>query len=109
MNSVIINGYKLEKIDMLLVPHSPETVSTLLYPKHRVSLEIDNDKKKLVMKMPVFLVLELYRRNILSEKPKKKAIIQIDNKKMGVYNIIAFYYPQWESENIIIEFEKIKG
>jgi hypothetical protein len=91
MVNVSINGYKLHQVEMPLISYSENTVSYLKYPEHRIKCEIEDDK--LLLRIPGFLALELYRRAILPQNPSKDVSVQINEKNIGQFVVIDFRYP----------------
>ena len=91
MTDVSINGYKLHEVEMLLTSYSENTVSYLKYPEHRIQSKFEGDELRL--KIPAFLVLELYRRAVLPQNQVDSVSIQISGKKMGEFVVIDFRYP----------------
>jgi hypothetical protein len=96
MKGISINGYYLHKIEMLLESHSEGTVSYLRYPKHRMHFKVEGDK--LFLKIPAFLLLELYRRGIIPQDSSKSVSVKISGKNIGKFLVVDFRYPHYEYE-----------
>ena len=78
-------------MEMLLTPYSKNTVSYLKYPEHRIESRIEKDK--LLLRIPAFLAIELYRRAILPQNPAEDVSVHINEKDIGRFVVIDFRYP----------------
>lgn len=106
MVNIAIDGHYLHEVKIPLVPHSEGTTSYLLYPEYRIDIIIDADK--LLLTIPAFLSVELYRKAIIPQDSSKSMSIEIDGKEMGNFLVVDFRYPNsgHEPVNIIAEREK---
>lgn len=106
MAKVIINGHKIHEIRMPLTPYENGLVSSISYPDHRIeALFIEG---MLVLRMPAFLALELYRRAILPQYGEESVSISLGRKNLGHFRIIDFHYPNFhakDSEQVSITFK----
>jgi hypothetical protein len=106
MKSVSLNDHRLHEVQMPLVPYSEYSSSYLRYPKHRIQCERKGDE--LVLKLPSFLALELYRQGILPQGNTEKITIEIGGKRIGKFVIVDFRYPNDHSGMITITLQKIR-
>ncbi len=97
MARVSINDHQLHEVEMLLMPYSSNTASYLKYPEHRIEARIVGDQ--LLLWIPAFLALELYRRAILPQDPTQPVTIHLRGKNMGRFVIIDFRYPNTLAQN----------
>jgi len=97
MARISINGRKLHEVEMLLTPYSENTVSYLKYPEHRIESKIERDK--LLLRIPAFLAIELYRRAILPQNPAEDVTVHINEREIGQFVVIDFRYPHSLAED----------
>ncbi|MEI8248638.1 MAG: hypothetical protein WCI51_22600 [Lentisphaerota bacterium] len=106
MESISLNGHKLHEVAMPLVPYYENSVASLSYPKHR--MRCARTDELLVLKLPAFLALELYRQAILPQAQTEAVTVKIGGKLIGKFIIVDFRYPNDHSEIITITLQKIK-
>ncbi len=104
MKGISLNGNKLHEIQMPLVPYSKGTSAYLKYPKHRIQCE--RMDKGIVLKLPAFLALELYRLSILPQEQTKYVTVEISGKKIGRFVVVDFRYPNDHSEIVAISLHR---
>ena len=105
MESISLNGHKLHEVKMLLVPYYGEnSISYLSYPLRRMRCERKDEC--LVLTLPVFLTLELYRQAILPQTQSEPITVEIDGSVIGYFSIVDFRYSTDHSETIIITLER---
>jgi len=104
MIGIAINKQKLHEVQMLMVSYSKNTISSLQYPKHRISFDIDYEKN-ITLWLPSKLVIELYRKNIIPVDTEESVIIHISGEKIGDYYIDDLRYPQ-SGDEILIKLKK---
>ena len=90
MVEIEINGARLHEIGMPLEPHTPGVIATLRYPKERMRISEEGDD--LLLEIPSFLLLELFRQNVL---PLEKAPFQLSlgGRNKGSFIIEDLRYP----------------
>lgn len=106
MESISLNGHKLHEVTMPLMPYYENSVASLRYPKPR--MRCARTDELMVLKLPAFLTLELYRQAILPQTRTEAVTIKIGGKLIGKYIIVDFRYPNDHSEIITITLQKIK-
>jgi len=89
---------------MLLMPYYENSVACLSYPKHK--MQCAKKDELLVLKLPVFLTLELYRQAILPQAQNEAIAVKIGGKLIGKFIIVDFRYPNDYSEIITITLQK---
>ena len=105
MKGISINKHKLHKVQMLLEPYSSGAIAHLLYPKHRITFEQENDR--VILRIPSFLATELYRRAILPQNVNESVSIEVSGKRIGRFCVVDFRYPNDHSEMVKITFKKV--
>jgi hypothetical protein len=105
MKGISINGKKLHKVMMPLVPYSnSNSVVSLCYPKHRIEFEQQQDLATLIV--PTKLAVEIYRVGILPQDESQEFSISISGKTIGCFKVIKFLYPNNHDDNVIIRLHK---
>ena len=107
MKGISINGIKLHKVMMPLVPYrNCNSVASLRYPKQRIKFEQNGDEVNLIV--PPMLALEMYRIGILPQDEKISFPVSINGRPIGNFRIIKFLYPNADShdEKIFITLHK---
>ena len=104
MKGISINGYYLHKVEALMEPYSEGTVSYLRYPKHRIHFKVEGSR--LFLKIPAFLSLELYRREILPQDASKSVLVKISGRNIGKFLVVDFRYPRNEYEMVSIILDR---
>jgi len=106
MVKIAINNKNLHNIQMRL--NTEKGISLLSYPENRIIFEENNEK--FILKIPAFLVIELYRLKILSQEKSHSFSIRLQNKELGIFQMTNLKYPSsWSSELIEIELKKINS
>ena len=109
MKGISINGQKLHELEMLLELYSKGTVCHLRYPKSRIHHEFDTEE--LNLRLPHFLVLEMYRVGILPQDEEQSVRVEVSGKHIGEYKVIDFKYPSdmpYASEAIRMKFLRVR-
>ena len=106
MESISLNGHNLHEVTMPLMPYYENSVASLRYPKPK--MRCARTDELLVLKLPAFLTLELYRQAILPQAQTEAIIVKIGGKLIGKFIIVDFRYPNDHSEIITITLQKIK-
>ena len=104
MIGIAINKQKLHEVKMLMVPYSKNTISSLQYPKHRISFDIDCEKN-ITLLLPSKLVIELYKKKIIPVDTEESVTIHISGEKIGDYYIDDLRYPH-SGDEILIKLKK---
>jgi len=63
----------------------------LLYPEHRIKIKIEMDK--IIIKLPSFLALELFRSAIIPQNEDEAFPVRLDGKDIGLFRVIDLRYP----------------
>lgn len=106
MVEIEINGTGLHEIGMPLEAHTPGVIATLRYSKERMRISEEGDD--LLLEIPSFLLLELFRQNVL---PLEKSPFQLSlgGKSRGSFIIEDLRYPsETGGELIKIKVRKTK-
>jgi len=94
-----IKGQKLHEVEMLTVPYNTNTVSYLSYPKNRINFTTDEDE--MILSIPPLLVLELFRKGVLPLDENESFPIHLSGKKVGIFKIVDFRYPNSYSKDLV--------
>lgn len=105
MTNVSVNGHKLHEVEMLLTSYSENTLSYLKYPEHRIETKLERDK--LLLRIPAFLAIELYRRAILPQNPEEDVSVNIDGRDIGRFVVVDFRYPVQGREIVSITLQRL--
>jgi hypothetical protein len=89
--AISINGTRLDKVRMLLVPWSEGTVSYLSYPKTQVQFSIAEETLRLAV--PPLLGMELYRSGVLPQDCQVPVTISIGGRRRGRFVVVDVRYP----------------
>jgi hypothetical protein len=100
MKGLAIGGHKLHEVHMLMTPYNKGVVSHLLYPKNRIKLE--RTETGIVLKIPPFLAIELYRRGIFPQDSNESFSVAISGKKIGNFRIADLRYPHSAGDSSVI-------
>ena len=88
---IAINGQKLHEVRMPLEPHHNGVVSSLSYPKTRITSSLEEDILRLAI--PPLLGMELYRSGVLPQDSDTPVIIAIGGRRRGQFTVIDVRYP----------------
>ena len=103
MAKVKINGRDLHKVQMRLKCEKDNVISDLSYPEHRIKAEIK--ERRMTLKIPPLLVIELYRSGILPQDENLSMHIKIQNKDYGQWRITDLKYPDELYDDGLINIE----
>jgi hypothetical protein len=99
MKGISINGIKLHEVQMLTAPHHGGIVSYLSYPRNRIHLV--KREQEVILSIPPFLAIELYRSNILPQNTETSFSVHVSGKKIGEYKVTDFRYPATISTDLV--------
>ncbi len=97
--AIDINGNLLHKVGIPLEPHNPRTISTLKYPKTRIDHSFLEER--LLIEIPSFLAVELYRKGIFPQQQDTPIAIKLDGVFIGSFLIQDVIYPNDTAKNSI--------
>jgi hypothetical protein len=91
MAKIAINGRNLHEVEMKHEKYDKGTNSYLLYPEHRIKIKRVMDK--IIVKLPSFLALELFRSAIIPQNEDEAFPVRLDGKDIGLFRVIDLRYP----------------
>lgn len=97
--SVEINGELLHEVGMRLEPYSPNTNATLKFPMTRIDHNFY--ETKLLIEIPSFLAVELYRKGTFPQKQDTPITVKLDGIPIGSFFIQEVIYPNDVAKNSI--------
>ena len=84
---------------MRLEPYNPGTISTLKYPVTRIDHKFSEGQ--LLIEIPSFLAVELYRKGTLPQKQDTPVAVKLDGTPIGSFLIKDVIYPNDTAKNSI--------
>ena len=88
---IAINRQKLHEVRMPMEPHYKGVVSSLSFPKTRISFSLEKDTLRLALSP--LLGMELYRSGVLPQDPETPVSIAIGGRPKGQFTVVDVRYP----------------